>query len=361
MTANRPSSGAATGTAVKLSFIVGTRNRASALKACLDSIAAAVAAAAPIRAEIAVADNGSTDDTEAVVRAWMASAPLPVILLSEPRPGRARALNQAIRATSGALIACTDDDCVLDPGYVRDLLRHDAADTGPVLRGGRVALGDPTDMPYTIVDFKTRMRFSRATNDARRVNPLGMVVGCNMTFRRALFDRIGPFDEAFGPGSRIGSGDDAEFMFRAYVAGVVIEAVTDMLVYHHHGRKTAAAIYALFRRYLIGSGALHAKYLLRHPDLCRPYLWDMRRAAREARAGINTYMPDAGFSYSDKVKYETLGALRYVFGRRRPWAAPDADAQRRTVPPASPPGPGAGAALRRAAGVSSFDRPAPTP
>jgi hypothetical protein len=38
------------------------------------------------------------------------------------------------------------------------LLRYDAADTGLVLRGGRVELGEPTDLPITINTADTTMR-----------------------------------------------------------------------------------------------------------------------------------------------------------------------------------------------------------
>ena len=40
-----------------------------------------------------------------------------------------------------------------------------------------------------------------------------------MTARRALIERLGPFDEDFGPGSLIGSGEDTDYIFRAYLAG----------------------------------------------------------------------------------------------------------------------------------------------
>ena len=67
-----------------------------------------------------------------------------------------------------------------------------------------------------------------------------------------------------GPGSVIGSGEDADYLCRTYLAGITIEHVPDMTVFHHHGRKTRADGFELYRRYLIGSGALSAKYLFKH-------------------------------------------------------------------------------------------------
>jgi glycosyltransferase involved in cell wall biosynthesis len=52
---------------MKLSVIVSTRNRAHAIVGCLDSIAASLAKAAPLDAEIVVVDNGSQDATSRIV------------------------------------------------------------------------------------------------------------------------------------------------------------------------------------------------------------------------------------------------------------------------------------------------------
>ena len=151
---------------MKLSVIVGTRNRAHAIAGCLASIVAAFAAASPLDAEIVVVDNGSQDQTSAVIEQWARGSSYPVRLLSEPKPGLARAQNVALRAAQGEILAFTDDDCRLSKDYVNDLLRHDAGDAEPVLRGGRIELGDPTDLPLTIRTTPDRIRWNRRENSA---------------------------------------------------------------------------------------------------------------------------------------------------------------------------------------------------
>jgi len=308
---------------MKLSVIVATRNRAHAIVPCLNSIAAAFANAGPIDAEIVVVDNGSTDDTAAVVMAWANASGVPVKPLYEPRQGKARALNRALRVAQGEILAFTDDDCRLSENYVSDLLRHDAADTELVLRGGRIELGDPTDLPFTIDTNPNLMRWSRAANSARHENIAGKIVGCNMTARRALVERLGPFDENFGPGSVIGSGDDIDYVFRAYLAGAILEHVPDMTVFHYHGRKTAADGAALFRRYMIGNGGFNAKYIFKHPNLCRQTYWDLKPLLKEIVTGKNTFLPEIGFSHKDKLLCVIRGALRYMFSGKDPSASPD--------------------------------------
>jgi len=309
---------------MKLSIIVTTRNRAHAVARCLDSIAAAVARAAPLDAEIVVVDNGSTDGTAARLAAWAGASAIPARVLSEPRAGKARALNLALHAAAGELLAVTDDDCRLHGEHINDLLRHAAGDTDLVLRGGRIELGDPTDLPVGIDTRPTRLRWQLAANPARQENVAGSITGCNMTMHRALLERLGPFDEDFGPGSTIGSGDDTEYAFRAYLAGIALEHVPDMTVFHHHGRNTGAAARAVLRRYMIGSGALNMKYGRQCPALWRQTYWDLKDVANEFLTGSNTFLPEIGFSHRDKFACVLRGALRYLLLRKRrsawtPW------------------------------------------
>jgi glycosyltransferase involved in cell wall biosynthesis len=302
---------------MKLSVIVATRNRAYAISACLNSIQAAILNAAPVDAEIVVVDNGSTDDTPAIIKAWASACPVPAQLLSEPKAGLSRARNRALRSTRADLLAFTDDDCRLSKDYVSQLLRHDAADTGLVLRGGRVELGDPTDLPLTINTTPTLMRWNRKNNSARHDRISGHISGCNMTMRRALVERVGLFDECLGPGSSIPSAEDSDYNFRAYLADATLEYVPDMTVFHHHGRKTNAQGKRLHRDYAIGDGALYARYLFKHPSFCRPFYWSCKNALREIITGSNTFLPDIGFSNRDKVAGNLRGAARYFFMRTK--------------------------------------------
>jgi glycosyltransferase involved in cell wall biosynthesis len=302
---------------MKLSVLIATRNRASALASCLKSIAAAFANAPPIEAEVVVVDNGSTDDTVSVLEEWSNAGGVAVKALHEPRKGKSRALNRALQAAQGEILAFTDDDCRLSPEYVNQLLRHDAADTGLVLRGGRIELGDPTDLPITVNTDPTLQRWQRATNSARYERFRGRINGCNMTMRRALVERLGPFDEDFGPGTLIGAGEDADYIYRAYLAGATLEYVPDMTVFHHHGRKTADEGKELFCGYMIAAGALYARYLFKHPDFCRPFYWDCKDAIREIITGTNTFLPDIAFSNRDSVACSLRGAARYFFLRKK--------------------------------------------
>jgi glycosyltransferase involved in cell wall biosynthesis len=300
---------------VKLSVIVGTRNRAYAICECLDSIAVAVAKAAPLDAEIIVVDNGSTDNTAVVVADWKASCVLPVRLLFESKPGLSAARNSAMCVAQGDLLVFTDDDCWLSENYVVELLRHDAADFDLVLRGGRVELADPADLPISIKTSTVRRRWHRKKNSARRENLGQTIVGCNMAMRQEVAKRIGPFDERFGPGAIIPASEDTDWIFRAYLADITIEYVPDMVVFHHHGRKRLAEGTKLFTNYAIGNGAVYAKFLFKDPNLCRQFSWDVKTSMQNFLLGKSDHFCAGRFAFCRHrwLGGCVLGAVRYMF------------------------------------------------
>ncbi|MDP9127186.1 MAG: glycosyltransferase family 2 protein [Pseudomonadota bacterium] len=316
---------------MKLSVIIGTRNRSFAIKACIQSIGQAIVRAGlgDGDAEIIIVDNGSTDDTAAIVSAMAGSSSIPVHLLLEPQTGVMRACNRGVRRGQGDLFVFTDDDCQMDEAYIVDLLAHDSADSDLVIRGGRIELGDPRDLPLTIKTDRTAMTFSLKLNSARKSCLSGQISGCNMTFRRSVYERLGPFDERFGPGAIIGSGGDTDYIYRAYLAGIRIEYVPDMAVYHFHGRRDKALGHKVLQRYMIANGALLAKYFWRHPNLFRSMYWDFKHLLKDAMRGRNTYLPDIGFSRADQMACYLRGFFRYLlFAQGNPHFAVPADQAR---------------------------------
>lgn len=297
---------------MQVSVIVCTRDRAYAITACLNSIAASLQNVAPAFAEILVVDNGSTDATSQTVKTWAESCAFPVRLLHEEKKGLSHARNCGMAAAQGALIIFTDDDCRLDLNHIADALRHDAADEEPVLRGGRVELGNSEDLPLSIKTQATPMRWTRQMRSARHENVADAIVGCNMALRKTLAQKIGWFDPRFGAGSSIPGGEDTDYIYRAYLADVTLEYVPDMVVYHHHGRKTPDEGNKLMRNYAIGTGALFVKYVTKDMDFCRPLLWDAKHALTELRTRKNVCMPHLNYTYKDKFKHHALGMARYI-------------------------------------------------
>src|SRR5258708_4953396 len=91
-----------------VSILICTRNHAASLRETLHSLAQ-VHLPETLSCELIVVDNGSTDDTAAVVRS-SAFPQIPVRYLHEPRPGKGHAYNTGLAEARGNILLFTDDD-----------------------------------------------------------------------------------------------------------------------------------------------------------------------------------------------------------------------------------------------------------
>ena len=240
-------------TPVEISLVISTRDRAPYLGACLDAVAAM---ARGVAWELVVVDNGSHDETPALLDRFAARAPFPVTLCREPRPGLGRARNAGVAAARGELLVFTDDDCYPAPDFLDEwaaVFRRRDVGYG----AGRILLHDPADFPITI----SWLDAPRELPPGAYIEP-GLVQGANMAFRRAVIDRLGGFDPDLGPGG-IFNFEDLDVASRAAVAGVGGGFFTGPTVYHHHRRRAGPGVDALRRSYAHGRGAYYTSLLLR--------------------------------------------------------------------------------------------------
>jgi tetratricopeptide (TPR) repeat protein len=111
----RPGRGSGYRAAPEITVIIPTRNRAQLLSRALASVFAQQAAPA----EILVVDDGSTDDTEAVLRSYGSR----VRVLRRSPGGQGAAMNAGIAAAQSDWIAWLDDDDFFLPAKLRLQLR----------------------------------------------------------------------------------------------------------------------------------------------------------------------------------------------------------------------------------------------
>jgi GT2 family glycosyltransferase len=261
-----------------ITIVVCTRNRGNKLETCLDSITQAIENQSK-SIEVVIVDNGSSDNTRSVAQKWAMASLAPARVIVENRPGLAAARNTAIRYARGNLVAFTDDDCVLSADYFIKLIDCYGQDSEPVIRGGRVELGNPEDIDFTT---KRDLRSSRLMDIAKAA---GFILGCNMALPREAIVRVGLFDERFGAGGLFRSAEETDFVCRAYLAGIPIEYVPDMIVFHYHGRTMPHEIRRLHFDYCVGKGAIYAKYCCIEHRLLRHLYWDSRNAFFELFGG----------------------------------------------------------------------------
>ena len=287
----------------QISIIVCTRNRAESLPLCLNSIEQAAVANRAVEVELVIVDNGSTDATAALLQTWQKSTSVRCRVLSAEERGLSHARNYGLQQATGNIIAFTDDDCTVTPDYLTQLERAYAADAGPTLRGGRVELGDPRDLPFTIKTDLAPQRFAGG-------HPGGFIHGCNLTMSRSALELVGRFDTRLGAGQSIGAAEDSDFVYRAHRSGVMVLYDPSIVVFHHHGRRDFAEVRLLQEVYNLGNGALYAKHGLRDWKL-------LLRICRDIRGGLWEHWggpladKEFGLSHRTILRGNLRGAMRF--------------------------------------------------
>ena len=234
--------------------IIATYNRAATLRATLASIAAQRVPDG-FEWELFVVDNNSNDDTREVVRSFAAAMPH-LRYLFERRQGKTFALNMAISRAHGQVLAFTDDDVLLDPHWLINLVTR-LRDSGAACAGGRIfpAWTQPkpdwleTDGPYRLGSVVVSMDLGDRQCWFDDTLPLG----ANLAITADALRRIGPFRTDLGPtaGSEI-RGEDSDICRRLLAAGEQILYVPDAIAFHPVDDRRLDRTY--FERYYFDQG-----------------------------------------------------------------------------------------------------------
>lgn len=166
-----------------------------------------------------VVDDGDGDG----VRAASLAADPRVVAFQNPGCGQVDARNAALRIADGDIVMLLDDDdLLLDPDHMRDVVRHLA--TGPALvhRGGWL-LFEEDGREIDREPF-------RLPADAESLRRDNTILTCGLAWPRTLHDRLGVFDPA------VGSYYDWDWILRVLAAGLPLLEVPGLGVgYRIHG------------------------------------------------------------------------------------------------------------------------------
>ena len=287
-----------------ISLVICTRNRANALRGCLDALSALQYD--PGAWELVIVNNASTDRTDEVLQAFARQVPFRVTIVHEPKPGLSCARNAGVRGSRGPIIAFTDDDCYVAPDFLTrivDVFRE--SQYGYI--GGRVLLHDPSDARETIKEDTQAADIAPYSC----VQP-GFIHGANMAFRREVWDAVGGFDPLLGSGTRF-IADDVDFLGRVSAAGWPGAYRPEPVVRHHHGRKPGPDVAKLRSAYARGRGAYYIKGCLdrrMRPQFARHWYWNLRLLAKQRR------FPEAATELAAGAEYVMRSLLQ---PRQVPW------------------------------------------
>lgn len=143
------------------------------------------------RIEVIIIDDGSSDDTAAVVMRAFAIDPR-VRLLSLPNGGKAHALNQGLRVAKGDIVVALDADTRFEPDTIAKLVRWFA---DPVVGAvaGNARIGNVVNLVtrWQEIEYITAQNLERRALSA--LDAITVVPGAVGAWRRTTLDDVGGF------------------------------------------------------------------------------------------------------------------------------------------------------------------------
>ncbi len=208
--------------------------------------------------EIVLVDDGSKDNTQELVKAWVAErvvhlangGKLPgFINIVQKNMGLSYARNVGARGSTGELIAYTDSDCMPDPDWLYFL-------ACTIQSGDYAGVGGPNISPPAVNWIQAAVAASPGGPSHVLLTDVVAehVPGCNMAFWRWAFENVGGFDPEYRK-----AGDDVDFCWRLQTQGGVVAFSPSAIVWHYR-RFTLEA----FRKQQEGYGEAEALLRFKH-------------------------------------------------------------------------------------------------
>jgi glycosyltransferase involved in cell wall biosynthesis len=221
-----------------LSVVIPVRDGAAVIGHCLRALAEVETVGQKL--EVIVVDNGSKDDTAAVVRSF--AEKLNLRMVDAPGVSIAAVRNAGAARARGDLLAFLDADCVVPRKWVRVAAGYPWDE-----RSGAIGCFFSAGENSTWI-ARTWSRFEGSKGGGA----VDMLPCGNMIVRRRVFEAAGGFDEG------LESNEDAEFCHRLRSMQLRIEVVPELEAVHLGAPRT---VRALCRREVWHGGDVLAVFL----------------------------------------------------------------------------------------------------
>jgi GT2 family glycosyltransferase len=306
---------------VSMDVVICTRDRSEQLARGLERL---LAVADP-DVGIIVVDNAPRDESVKDVVAEASRKRAGVRRVVELRPGLSRARNAGLRASGADVIAFTDDDTVVHPGWTGRLRAAfsyagqvgivtglvapaEIARRSQALFEKRVKWSDRLDMEVYSMDERDRYAwaFPYAAGN--------FGTGANFAVDREMALSFGGFDEALGAGTRSAAGEDFKLFIQVVRAGYRLIYEPGAIVWHIH-RTNEAELRRQVTGYGSGMAACFVSLSLEpgRGDMLRG-VWNGARALMGARRSEVAYGVPRRYSAFEAFGVLT-GPAKYVVDR----------------------------------------------
>jgi glycosyltransferase involved in cell wall biosynthesis len=213
----------------RISVIICTFNRPLYLVKSLDSLEQQTLQKSEY--EIIIVDSGASDDTSMLLKKYGDDTDIRVIPVKEA--GLSEARNIGIRNAEGKITAFLDDDAIVVPDWLDQILStFETYGPGICACGGKVDLIWEQERPGWLND--KMLVYLGKFDRGETIIHIGGLVGLNMAFDKRVFEKIGYFDVNLGRiGGNLLSGDEVEFFNRMRKRNLKILYSPGIHAWHH--------------------------------------------------------------------------------------------------------------------------------
>lgn len=225
-----------------VSVVVPTYNRKNVLVECLDSLAGQTYPRD--KYEVFVVNDGSRDGTEEFLRGYQKNASFDLKWLTQENKGICAARNAGIKNSLGDIICFTDDDCVADKNWIKNLVAPYSDDEVACV-GGEILAFPPQRIVEKYADKRKLV--------GQIFLVCGPVVTANTSYRRKVLLEVNAFDED------LATLEDGDLGIRVKLKNYKFVHARNAIILHKH-RSTLKGLIKQQYYYGVGYGRLNKKY-----------------------------------------------------------------------------------------------------
>jgi len=180
--------------------------------------------------ELIVVDNNSTDNTVGIVKEFESRNPdMNFVYTVEMNQGLSFARNKGISIAKGEIVAFIDDDAIAHEDFAKNITHRFNEYKSYDALGGKVIpvyeIGEePAWMSKYIERMVSKVDYGDKVKDFKKKYP----VGCNMAFRKHVFEKVGLFNTNLNLRS-----DDKYIFNKIAKANLKVLYAPDIVVWHN--------------------------------------------------------------------------------------------------------------------------------
>lgn len=219
---------------IRLSYtvIICTFNRDFVLEQTLDSYSKLIGLN-ELDVELLVVDNNSTDKTKYVIQKFIENNH-GVRYVFEKTLGLSHARNTGINESNGQVVIFVDDDVFFDENWLVSLNNVFLSNPGAVSIAGRVIPYFECEKPdWLQEEYFWIYGVTKYGDSEKTIIPPDIPIGCNMAFKKEIFNKVGLFDVSLGRiGKNLLSGEENAIFNKIHSVGGQVVYAPNMLVHH---------------------------------------------------------------------------------------------------------------------------------